>query len=270
MSAPWPGAASPTLPSDARPSRSRRETAAGTPWDLPLRLFHLGLLLSVGTALITAWVGGNAMVWHGRAGAAVAGLLGFRLVWGVVGSPTSQFRQFLPGPAALRDYLRGRWQGVGHNPLGALAVVAILVALGGQVLTGLFSNDEIAFTGPYASAVSEAWSLRLTGWHQRLAWGVYGLLALHAAAIAVHVLVKRHRLLGPMFRLRPSSQGGQAASPVPGGPAARRQGRAPLAWAVGVGLVFAAAAGWDASAPSPAPAASVPASAEAPPKPAAW
>ncbi|HLO93993.1 MAG TPA: cytochrome b/b6 domain-containing protein, partial [Burkholderiaceae bacterium] len=176
-------------------------SAAASPWDLPLRLFHLGLLLSVGSALVTAWIGGNAMVWHGRAGAVVAGLLGFRLVWGLVGSPTSRFRQFLPSPRSLRDYLQGRWLGTGHNPLGALAVFAILAVLGGQVLTGLFSNDEITFTGPYAAVVSEDLSLKLTGWHQLLAWGVYGLLGLHLLAVAVHEGVKKHRLVRPMFGL---------------------------------------------------------------------
>lgn len=219
-----------------------------TPWDLPLRLFHLGLLLSVGTALLTAWVGGNAMVWHGRAGAAVAGLLGFRLVWGLVGSPTSQFRQFLPRPTALRDYLRGRWQGVGHNPLGALAVFAILATLGGQVLTGLFANDEIAFTGPYAAAVSEALSLQLTGWHQRLAWGVYGLLGLHVLAMAVHEGLKRHRLVGPMFRL------GRSREPTPASPAApaaspRRAGIAALVLALGTGAA-ALLLSWERQAPT--------------------
>lgn len=192
------------LGTPASPSTQAPTQATTTTWDLPLRLFHLALLLSVGTALATAWIGGNAMVWHGRAGAVVAGLLGFRLAWGFLGSPTSRFRQFLPSPRSLREYLQGCWQGVGHNPLGALAVFAILAVLGGQVLTGLFSNDEIAFTGPYAAAVSEELSLRLTAWHHRLAWGVYGLLALHLLAIAVHEGLRRHRLVRPMFRLRPS------------------------------------------------------------------
>lgn len=237
-----------------------------TVWDLPLRLFHLALLLSVSAALVTAWIGGNAMVWHGRAGALVAGLLGFRLAWGVVGSPTSQFRQFLPRPAALHAYVRGRWRGVGHNPLGALAVFAILGALGGQVLTGLFSNDEIAFAGPYAADVSEAFSLKLTAWHHRLAWSVYGLLGLHVAAIAVHVTVKRHRLLGPMFRLTPSKA--TLTTPVSG--AASRRGRL-------VALTLAAAAGlallalsWERAAPRQPTAEEAPVPARERPGPAAW
>ncbi len=231
--------APPAQAATATPERLPAAPARPTLWDLPLRLFHLALLLSVGTALATAWIGGNAMVWHGRAGAVVAGLLGFRLAWGVLGSPTSRFRQFLPSPRSLRDYLQGRWQGVGHNPLGALAVFAILAVLGVQVLTGLFSNDEIAFTGPYAAAVSEALSLKLTAWHHRLAWAVYGLLALHLLAIAVHEGLRRHRLIRPMFRLRPSRGRLDEASPG----VARKTGEATHRLAQALPLVLALALG---------------------------
>lgn len=237
-----------------------RDSPPSTPWDLPLRLFHAGLLLSVGTALATAWIGGNAMVWHGRAGAVIAGLLGFRLVWGVVGSTTSRFHQFFPSPTRLRAYLHGRWHGIGHNPLGSLAVLAILGVLSGQLLTGLFSNDEIAFTGPYASAVSESLSLQLTGWHQRLAWAVYGLVALHVAAIAVHEGVKRHRLVAPMFSL--------ARRPPPASHLSwRRGGYAGLLLAVVVGAAILLAC-WE-TAPAQEPA-RPPSDAREPPRPQAW
>ncbi len=254
----------PSAPTAAHPPPAA--PVVPTVWDLPLRLFHLALLLSVSTALTTAWIGGNAMVWHGRAGAVVAGLLGFRLVWGVVGSPTSQFRQFLPSPTALRDYVRGRWRGVGHNPLGALAVVAILAALGGQVLTGLFSTDEIAFAGPYAAVVSEPLSLKLTAWHQRLAWGVYGLLGLHVAAIAVHVGVKRHRLIGPMFRLGRSTAR-TTPPPADGASAWRRPVALTLAAAACLAL---AALSWERDGPRPSTSEASPANAADPPRPAAW
>lgn len=243
------------LPGTARTRAVPRPAAdATTPWDLPLRIFHLGLLLSVGTALVTAWIGGNAMVWHGRAGAVVAGLLGFRLVWGLLGSPTSRFRQFLPSPRSLSDYLRGRWHGVGHNPLGALAVFAILAVLGGQVLTGLFSNDEIAFTGPYAAAVPETLSLRLTGWHQGLAWGVYSLVGLHLVAIALHEGLKRHRLVRPMFRWQARPEQGDGTSGTRSPPPTRGLTLAfALALAVGAMATLASSPG-----PAEAPAAATP------------
>jgi len=75
-------------------------------WDLPLRLFHWLLVAAVVTAFVSAKIGGNAMVWHGRAGLAVVGLLAFRIVWGFVGSTYARFVTFLHGPTTIRAYLK--------------------------------------------------------------------------------------------------------------------------------------------------------------------
>ena len=139
------------------------------------------------------------MEWHGRAGLAVVGLLVFRAAWGVVGSATARFAGFAPSPARLRRYLRGEWRGVGHNPLGALSVFAMLALLALQAGTGLFGNDDIAFTGPLNHLVDDTLGERLTGWHRWLANGLFVLLGLHVAAVAYHEVVKRHALLKPML-----------------------------------------------------------------------
>ena len=167
-------------------------------WDLPLRVFHWSLMAAVTAAIVTGELGGAWMPWHGRAGLLIVGLLVFRVVWGVLGSATSRFTHFAPSPGRLLAYLRGRWRGVGHNPLGALSVFALLGLLFAQVATGLFGNDDIAFAGPLNHLVDDSAGARLTGWHRLLADGLFVLLALHLAAIAFHVLVKRHRLIRPM------------------------------------------------------------------------
>ena len=95
-------------------------------WDLPLRVFHWSLMAAVTAAIVTGELGGAWMPWHGRAGLLIVGLLVFRVVWGVLGSATSRFTHFAPSPGRLLAYLRGRWRGVGHNPLGALSVFALL------------------------------------------------------------------------------------------------------------------------------------------------
>jgi hypothetical protein len=69
-------------------------------WDLPTRLFHWLLVISVIGLVITGHVGGNAMDWHARIGYAVFALLLFRIVWGFIGGHWSQFRSFLYGRAA--------------------------------------------------------------------------------------------------------------------------------------------------------------------------
>jgi cytochrome b len=168
-------------------------------WDLPLRVFHWSLVAAVTTAVVTGELGGAWMPWHGRAGLAIVGLLVFRVVWGVVGSATSRFAHFAPSPSRLLAYLRGRWRGIGHNPLGALSVFALLALLSAQAATGLLGNDDIAFAGPLNHLVDDALGSRVTGWHRLLADALFALLALHLLAIAFHVIVKRHRLVRPMI-----------------------------------------------------------------------
>ena len=168
-------------------------------WDLPLRVFHWSLVAAVTTAIVTGELGGAWMPWHGRAGLAIVGLLVFRIVWGVVGSATSRFAHFAPSPSSVIAYLRGRWRGVGHNPLGALSVFALLGLLSLQAATGLFGNDDIAFAGPLNHLVDDGTGSRATGWHRLLADGLFVLLALHLLAVAFHVVVRRHRLIRPMI-----------------------------------------------------------------------
>lgn len=188
-------------------------------WDLPTRLFHWLLFVTVAAALWTGWVGGNWINWHGRLGLAVLGLLAFRLVWGVLGSTYARFAQFAPTPARLLDYLRGRWHGAGHNPLGALSVFALLGMLGWQAASGLFSNDDIAFKGPLASLVSSATSATLSSLHRQGLWIILALVGLHLAAILVYALRGRN-LIKPMLlgwqetadpATRPATGGGPLA-----------------------------------------------------------
>ena len=169
-------------------------------WDLPTRLFHWLLALCVVALIVTAKIGGNAMEWHLRLGHAVLALLAFRLVWGVAGGHWSRFAVFVPRPAQLAAYLRGGLATVGHNPLGALSVLAMLAVLIVQVLSGLASDDEIAFAGPltrWVSGETVAWA---TQWHKGWGqWLVIGLIALHLCAIAYYTLVRRQRLVASML-----------------------------------------------------------------------
>jgi cytochrome b len=168
---------------DARPVRV---------WDLPTRLFHWTLVLSVAALVVTGHVGGNALVWHMRLGLLVLALLAFRLLWGMVGGRWSRFASFVRGPATLLRYLRGQHRAgdffeVGHNPLGALSVLAMIAVLALQVGTGLVADDEIATTGPLNKFVASATGLAATSWHKDAGqWLLIALVVLHLAAIAFH------------------------------------------------------------------------------------
>ena len=178
-------------------------------WDVPIRLFHWLLVVAVCGAVITGLVGGNLMPWHGRFGACVLGLIVFRLVWGVLGSPTARFREFVRGPAAIRAYLRGEWRGAGHNPLGALSVLAMLLMIGAQAVSGHFARDDIAFAGPLAQLIGTTASDRVTTLHRLGANAALALVALHVAAIAFYTLVKKQNLVVAMLT------GGRGDAPLP-------------------------------------------------------
>ncbi len=170
-----------------------------TVWDLPTRIFHWTLLLFVVGAFVSAQIGGNAMVWHGRFGAGVLGLLAFRLAWGFLGSTYARFQTFVRGPRAIVAYLRGNWSGVGHNPLGALSVLGLVAVLKVQGLTGLLANDDIAFQGPYAMLVSNDTSTWFTSLHKTNFWVLGFLIAMHLGALVFYTLVKRDNLVKPML-----------------------------------------------------------------------
>lgn len=172
-------------------------------WDLPTRLFHWLLAMCVVALVATGKVGGEALEWHARLGYTVLGLLLFRLVWGFIGGLWSRFRSFLYAPAHVVAYLGGRAHPdhlVGHTPLGAGSVFAMLLALLAQAATGLFTDDEVAFTGPLNRFVSSARGLALTSYHRKVGqWLVIALVLLHIAAIVFYVRRKRQVLVRPMI-----------------------------------------------------------------------
>ena len=175
-------------------------------WDLPTRLFHWLLLGLVVALIITGQLGGGWMEWHARCGYGVFTLLLFRLVWGVVGGHHSRFVHFLPSAARLRATLSQVWRGphvtaVGHNPMGALSVLALLLVLGLQVASGLVSDDEIAFSGPLSARVSTDWASLATWYHKVVGKRLLiALVVLHVLAIVYHRFRFGERLVTAMVK----------------------------------------------------------------------
>ena len=168
-------------------------------WDWPLRLFHWLLVASVVGAYASGKAGGEWTDWHGRFGSMVLGLLVFRLLWGFVGSRHARFTDFFPTLPRLIAYLKGRWQGAGHNPLGALAVLALLGTLAALAGTGLFANDDIAFEGPLFDLIDKGFSDNLSGWHIQIVNLLLVLVGLHLTAIVFYQRVKKTNLILPML-----------------------------------------------------------------------
>jgi cytochrome b len=181
-------------------------------WDLPTRIFHWTLAFCVFSLLITGFRGGDAMPWHYRFGYCVLTLLLFRLVWGIVGGKWSRFTSFIYTPSNIIRYLKGQsdpHHTIGHTPLGALSVFAMIILLLVQIGTGLISDDEISAAGPLTKFVSNATVSLASSYHVTIGKIlVIFLIITHLAAILFYFYKKRENLIKPMLhgnKLLPNS-----------------------------------------------------------------
>ena len=166
-------------------------------WDLPVRLFHWALVGGVALSFYTMKLGGAPFLFpveiHAKAGYVVLGLLLFRWFWGLVGSPHARFRHFLYSPRRMVDYGRKILTGpppvyAGHNPLGGLMVVVMLLSLTFQAASGLFLTDDIFFRAPLYGLLGRDVSRELLTLHHLNANLLMVLIAAHLLALIVHRL----------------------------------------------------------------------------------
>ena len=169
-------------------------------WDLPVRLTHWSFALLIPAMWYTAE--NSLWYWHTRMGAALLGLLVFRIIWGFVGTRTARFAVFVRGPSTILAYLRGDDPGskrIGHNPLGALAVLGLIGVMLVQVGMGLFAGDPYdGATGPLNSLVGVMTADTLTELHEAFFYVVLALVGLHIVTIAVYAGLKMDDLVSPM------------------------------------------------------------------------
>jgi cytochrome b len=170
-------------------------------WDIPTRLFHW----SVVVLLCVSWFSADQgyMRVHLVSGLTLLSLLLFRIAWGLMGSTTARFRNFLHPPRRVVGYLKGLAGGdkifyAGHNPAGGVMVLALIAVLLAQVATGLFANDGVRFSGPLALLVSEETSSLITGIHGLVFDLILILVWCHIVAVGFYLLVKGDNLIWPM------------------------------------------------------------------------
>jgi cytochrome b len=168
-------------------------------WDFPTRLVHWSLVAGVAFSWWTGETG--RLEWHRWSGYGLLGVVLFRIYWGFLGSSTARFARFVRGPRTVLAYLRGAWLvSPGHNPLGALSVVALLALLATQIALGLFAVDVDGIeSGPLSLYVSFDAGRVAARWHNRLFDGLLWLIGLHVAAILYYALVKKQPLAGAML-----------------------------------------------------------------------
>lgn len=154
---------------------------------------------------------------HFTLGLTMLGLVVFRLVWGVFGSSTARFTQFVKGPGAVLRYLKTPDDAphIGHNPLGALSVLALLALLGLQVGLGLFAQDTDAVSsGPLNHLVSWDTATAASDAHGIVFNVLLAIIALHVAAILFYRFVRKNDLVTPMISGRRAVATGVAQPPV--------------------------------------------------------
>jgi cytochrome b len=174
-------------------------------WDAPVRVFHWLMVLS----FAGAWLSAESERWrlvHVTLGYTMAALLAWRIVWGFVGTRHARFADFVRGPKAAWRYLAALLQGrpehhAGHNPAGALAIVALLALVGVTAASGWATYNDLA-----------------GGWLEELHEGAANLLlalvGVHVAGVVVGSLAHRENLVGAMFTGRkqvPPQEGIRAA-----------------------------------------------------------
>ncbi|WP_231741485.1 cytochrome b/b6 domain-containing protein [Paucibacter sp. KCTC 42545] len=184
--------ASPAKPADSADAAGSHASASHTPgassqliWDLPQRLVHWLMVLSFSGAYLTAETERWRLV-HVSLGYTLAGLVIFRLVWGLLGSRHARFANFVRGPAAVLTYLRGLLQGrpqhfAGHNPAGALAIVAML-----GLALGLTASGYATYTDLGGEWLEET--------HELLANGLLAVIGLHVLGVLVSSWLHRENL----------------------------------------------------------------------------
>ena len=169
-------------------------------WDLPIRLFHWLLVVCIVGSFVTINLGDEFIQWHAYCGYSILTLLIFRIIWGLIGSTHARFASFLPTKKAIFEYLSGSSPRVlGHNPIGAISVFALLFVLSIQVFTGLFIDDEVSFQGPLARYVSGSISSFLSEIHEGNQVVILTLIAIHVAAIIFYKKFKGEDLIKPMI-----------------------------------------------------------------------
>lgn len=159
-------------------------------WDAPVRVFHWMMVLCFVGAWLTA-ESERRLQWHMTLGHTMAGLVGFRIVWGLIGSQHARFSSFVRSPGVVAAYLRSLLRGhpdryVGHTPAGATAVVALLLLTLAVAASGWLAYNDVG-----------------GGWLEELHEGAAGLLlavvAVHVAAVVLTSLVHRENLVRAML-----------------------------------------------------------------------
>lgn len=172
-------------------------------WDIPTRLFHWAIVLTLGYSWFSMEIQNNLEM-HFLSGYVALGLIVFRIIWGLIGTRYAKISSFLFSPSQIVNYAKtllskDSRQYAGHNPLGGLSVLALLVFIAVQAGTGMFADDEFYFFAPLNKFVSPAMAGSITEFHGLSAKILLGLSIVHIIAIVFYRFYKKEALVKAMF-----------------------------------------------------------------------
>lgn len=162
-------------------------------WDLPVRVFHWLLVISFAGAWLTAESEAQQML-HYALGYSACALVLMRVIWGFVGTRYARFTQFIKGPTETLHHLKGLFKAtgtmhdesnLGHNPAGALAMLALMAMVLLIGITGYWNVKEY-----YGDFMEEA--------HEAIASITLALVVIHVAAAIVMSLIQKENLVKAM------------------------------------------------------------------------
>lgn len=174
-------------------------------WDLGVRTFHWGLVTAVFVAAMTGFFGSpDSLSIHLIAGISICLLVLFRIIWGFSGSTYARFRTFLFSSNSVRQRLqdilaRRHIRYLGHNPLGAWMIFALLLTLTLIVSTGAVVLGGVFKQGPLAFMMSFTTGRLVQEIHQILAFGLVGLIVLHLSGVAYETIIGKEKLISAMI-----------------------------------------------------------------------
>lgn len=173
-------------------------------WDIPVRLFHWLLVFCLFAQWLTAEVLEDAMEIHFYMGYFALGLVIFRLLWGFCGTRYAKFNSFMAGPKAMVSYLQSFTSkqknfSIGHNPVGGLLLPAVLLMVGLQAISGLFTSDDIVSAGPYYDSANSIVQKCMQWLHHNIFDVLLAVAVIHLLAIAWYRWALKHDLITPML-----------------------------------------------------------------------
>jgi len=174
-------------------------------WDIWVRLFHWSLAVSVLFQLYNGETGEGFYDWHKQVGELVLALIVFRILWGLWGSTNARLSALVQHPKSALSHFktllrRNVPQERGHNAAGGWAIIAMLLIIGTQALTGLFIADEEEFIeGSFYGALDSSVSDLLYTVHQNNAVLIQTIIVVHLVMIFLYWLVAKQNLVLPMI-----------------------------------------------------------------------